>query len=361
LFQNTLELKLMTNTPDPGQITSHYSSLRRRYDQLHGDATLTDIVSGMSTTTNTVVGLPDDIAKIRSRGYAFASYLEQKAEVLGKQWRDVRRNVERAVETEAENLRRDIDQVRILVEQADKITSNPTVLGNRLPGIERELTDAETKLNAAKSRIKETYSALEQDISGATRQLSDINWYLDQRDEASFPFLAGETLFLAAKAEWVQTGKGGQDPDGILYLTSQRLVFEQKETTGKTLGLFGGKKTQELEWDIPLNQIEKVEAENKGFFGGKDMLYFTLGSGAKFDKITVEVKGGVACKFWAAQIGRMMTGGVNDERAIQPDAEMLESLRKAPTACHVCAATLPQITAGQLQIDCLYCGTVIRL
>ena len=78
-------------------------------------------------------------------------------------------------------------------------------------------------------------------------------------------------------------------------------------------------------------------------------------------QITVEVKGGVACKFWAAQVQRMLSGNTKDERAIQPDAEELEAIKKAPTACPSCGGTLPMLVAGQHQIDCVYCGAVIRV
>jgi hypothetical protein len=139
------------------------------------------------------------------------------------------------------------------------------------------------------------------------------------------------------------------------------MIFEQKETTGKTLGLFGGKKAQEVKWDVPLNLVQSVEAENKGLFGGKDMLHFGLKSGAKYPQITVEVKGGVACKFWAAQVQRMISGDTKDERAIQPDAETVAALQKAPTACPSCGGTLPQLVANQRQLDCGYCGATIRI
>ena len=92
------------------------------------------------------------------------------------------------------------------------------------------------------------------------------------------------------------TGKGKDDPDGILYLTDQRLVFEQKETTGKKLGLFGGKKDAGTRMGDSAPSDQGVKPENKGFLGGKDMLNFTLGSGAPYAAITVEVKGGVASR-----------------------------------------------------------------
>ncbi|MEM6528003.1 MAG: hypothetical protein AAF653_06890, partial [Chloroflexota bacterium] len=78
-------------------------------------------------------------------------------------------------------------------------------------------------------------------------------------------------------------------------------------------------------------------------------------------EVTIEVKGSADNKFWQKQINRMISGNLEDERAIEPDPEMLEALRNAPTACHVCGATLPRVVAGQTEIKCQYCGTVIRL
>jgi hypothetical protein len=103
-----------------------------------------------------------------------------------------------------------------------------------------------------------------------------------------------------------------------------------------------------------------VDAENKGLFGGKDMLIFNTSSG-QHQQITVEVKGGVDCKFWQKQIQRMVSGDANNERAIEPDPEMIDRLRQAPTACHVCGGTLPRLVAGQNQVTCDYCGSVIRI
>ena len=127
------------------------------------------------------------------------------------------------------------------------------------------------------------------------------------------------------------------------------------------MGMFGGKEVHEMKWEIPLNQVEKVDPENKGMFGGKDMLNFSLGSGAPYGAFVVEVKGGVDCKFWAKQIDRMINGDATDERAIEPDPEMIERLREAPTECHVCGGKLPMLVAGQNQMECGYCGSVIRI
>lgn len=346
---------------DKQQLLDQLQSVLSSVSDLQRKATFSEVADALASSTSTLSQLPDKIAGIRKRGYAFAAYLEQKTEVLEKRWRLTKGAVERSIQSEMDRVRPLIEQAAQRVDNLEKLKHIALSLKNGLPDAEREVKSAEEALAEAVRRLQSSYSTLQSDISQTDSQLWRINWFLDQLDEASFKLLAGEALFLAAKAEWVATGKGGQDPDGILYLTDHRLIFEQKETTGKTLGLFGGKKVQEVEWEIPLNQVNGVTAENKGFFGGKDMLNFTFKGGAKFDRATIEVKGEADCKFWAAQIERMIAGGANDERAIKPDAEMLEAIRNAPTACPVCAATLPQLVANQLQIDCAYCGAVIRV
>ncbi|MBA3871591.1 MAG: hypothetical protein H0X30_20790 [Anaerolineae bacterium] len=348
-------------TQDPNASVAAHEALQRQWKDLFGKISLPDISHTVTDTSDKLQKLPEQIVRIRQRGYVFASYLEQKRDVLVKRWDDIKRNILSSILSESGTFRTEYNRIDSLMTDLGRLISNPATLDSSMGPVKQRITDLENRIEATEKKLKTDLGSLPADVDQTLKQLTDITWYLDQKDEASFKFLAGESLFLAAKAEWVETGKGKTDPDGILYLSDQRLVFEQKETTGKTLGLFGGKKTQELKWEVPLNLIAEVKAENKGLFGGKDMLYFTLKSGAPFSQITVEVKGGVACKFWAAQIQRMISGNTKDERAIQPDAEELKAIKQAPTACPSCGGTLPMLVAGQNQIDCGYCGTVIRV
>ena len=342
------------------------ASVRRKFDSAHDDAGFDDISRELGTLSATVNTLTADVAQVRSRGYAFRSYLEHKAEVLNKNWDDIRRQAQRSIDDERDRLRASLREIETRLDKSE--TGGSVAMKMKFGGaavnlddIDGEVDELARLVSSAESRIKNAYSTMANDINGTKRQIDEINWIMDEKDEASFEFLAGEALFLIAEAEWVATGKGKQDPDGILYLTDQRLIFEQKEKTGKTLGFFGGKMEQEVEWEVPLHLVEDVKSENKGMFGGKDMLYFTLGSGAPHREITVEVKGSADNKFWMKQINRMKTGETKDERAIEPDPEVIESLKNAPTECHVCGATLPKIMAGQNQMDCQYCGAVIRI
>lgn len=343
-------------TTDP---SAKFNALTSKFDRLRENAGFPSITRELSDLSATVMKLPGEVGKIRTRGYAFRSYLEHKAEVLSERWDEVRQSAERTLEQEREHLRaqvRNLEQKMDMIRQA--VTASPQKAESLITDMDANVTELEKRVGSGDTLVKNVYSSLRQDIQQTQSQIAEINWIMDQKEEATFPFLAGETVFLAAKAQWV-TGK--DDPEGMLFLTDQRLVMEQKQKVGKVLGIFGGKKVQDVSWEVHLHQVEKVEAENKGFFGGKDMLYFTLGAGAPYPKITVEVKGSANCKFWVKQIQRMSTGEVNDERAIAPDQELIESLRKAPTDCHVCGASLPMLTAGQKQIECMYCGSIIRL
>ncbi len=350
-------------TQEPNPIAGQFETLHRRFKGLYDKISLPDVSRAITETSDKIQMLPSDIVKMRQRGYVFAAYMEQKSNVLGKRFDDIRHNVQSAIQSEADTFQTDYRRMDSLFTEGQRLAaSTPALLAGRLPTLEKQVEELEDRIKATEHKLIADLGTLPADANQSVQQLRDINWYLDQKDEASFKFLAGESVFLAAKAEWVATGKGKDDPDGILYLTDQRLVFEQKETTGKKLGFFGGKKEQELEWEIPLHMITDVKAENKGFLGGKDMLYFSLKAGAPHaPQITVEVKGGVACKFWAAQVNRMISGSTKDERAIEPDPEELEAIKKAPTACPSCGGTLPMLVAGQRQLDCVYCGAVIRV
>ncbi len=346
---------------DASQLTSRFDSLRNRALELNRDLLMEGISGELNTAAEAAATLPEAIKAVRQKGYTFAAYLEQKSDHLRQLWERAQIEARSALRSETMRLQMEVRQVEVFLQNAFSAATNPPELASILPNLEREIIDAETKLKAAHERVTALYVKVKQEIDQTREQVADIDWYLEQRNEASFPFQPEEKLFLAAKAEWSATGKGRQDPDGILYLTDKRLIFEQKEKTGKTLGMFGGKQTQELKWEVPLSQLEKVEAENKGLFGGKDMLHFSLRPGAITNQLTVEVKGKARCKFWAGQIERMVKGETEDERAIAVDAETLAAIREAPIPCHICGGTLPQLVLGQKSVKCDFCGAEITL
>lgn len=342
---------------ESAELESAVGEANSKFKELIGKVKLTTLASSITTLGNETTKLPTSIKEVRDRGYAYRSYLEYKVEVLEEQWTEVDEDLKHWVETESEELRDDLQHVEKLVQRLTN-AGITTAAQRQLARTQSAIEVLEEKIEAAEEHIESQYETIQREVSNTKRQLTEINWIMDMKDEASFDFGAAEEVFLVAKAEW---DDGDDKPDGMLFLTNHRLVFEQKEKTGKRFGMFGGKEQQGVLWEATISQIEDVTAENKGLLGGKDMVNLTLGSGAPYANITVEVKGGVASKFWAKQINRMATGNVEDERAIEPDPELVQRLRNAPTDCHVCGGKMPKIVEGQSEVECQYCGATIRI
>lgn len=332
-----------------------WSELQGVFSEMNDRVKLTSIVEEIGELGNTLEQLPTGIEEIRERGYIFSKFLEDKVVVMAEQWDDLDSEVKTWVREESDDLETRLDRAEKLIEKISE-HANPTAakqaLVNRLDTILDNLDD---KIDAAEDHVEGLYSALEREVLKTKQQLIKIAKLLQEKEEASFDFLAGESVYDVAKAEY---DDGGKKPDGNMFITDQRIIFEQKEKTGGTLG-FGKKAVQEHLWDVPLSSIEEVKSEDRGMFGGKDMVTLVLGSGAPFREITVEVKGGIDSKVWAREIQKMVKGDV--DRAVEPDPELIERLRQAPTDCPTCGGTLPQIMQGQSEVTCKYCGTVIRI
>jgi ElaB/YqjD/DUF883 family membrane-anchored ribosome-binding protein len=227
--------------------------------------------------------------------------------------------------------------------------------------LERAMDRMSTALSGAKTRIEGLYGQVPSNVSQTLSQIRQIEGYLKQADGATFEWLAGENIYLAVEAEWKKTGKGKDDPDGNLYITDQRIIMEQDEKKGGFIGI-GGKKEQGLLWEAPIGSIEDARPEKKGMLGGIDLIHLRMGSGAPFAETTIEVKGGINAEMFAGQLRRAASGEIERERGVDPDPAEVEALADAPTMCAVCGATFDQpVTRGMTQLECTYCGSVVRL
>ncbi len=337
------------------EFESTKSALRRRYDSLIRAVRLTSVQNDLARLSQVTAALPQKVQALRDRGYAYRAYFENKVQVLQEQWDAVDEELKAYQDEEAATLEEALQPISDLF--ADLAAHGATQGGQALLAqIEQLVNELETRVDAANDEVEGMYNALRREIDQMERQIKEVEKWLELAEEAEISFAPNESLYMAAKAEW---DDGADKPEGFLFLTDQRLIFQQNEKVGGRFG-FGGKRVAEVLWEIPVTSVEAIEAEKKGLLGGKDMLNMQLGSGAPFAALTVEVKGSEDCREWARHI-RRMASGETDERAIEPSAEMLEQLRNAPTDCLVCGAVLPQIQAGQTEVTCRYCGSVVRL
>ena len=235
------------------------------------------------------------------------------------------------------------------------------------PQVDRLTTQVEAlkgRAEAAQNSIRGSYDDFEDNVDSVEYHLEKLEWMLTELAEASFDLLATESGIMAVKAVWAKDGKERKDdPEGVLYLTDQRLIFEQKEkvATKKVLFIATEKKlVQEKLWEAPVALIEEAKARKEGFMNKDDFIEVHFGSGLSYDSAHVHVW--EPADEWMALIKRAKAKEFDATRAIAISAEEVEKVKSAPTQCPSCGGVINQIVLrGMDSISCEYCGAVIRL
>ena len=317
---------------------------------------LTDVQNDLADIETTLSLLPTEIEELRSRGYAFRSFLERKAGVMVRQWEEVHDRVVREVTRRTRELEREADAAGRSVRQAMSGQSS------QISRAKSTVDALERKVSASRSAVKAMYEPLKENVEQTRTQIEQIRWLLDQIDEASFQLHPIEDPIAACKAQYLESKKEG--PEGVLFLTDERLIFEQKEeiATKKILFIATEKETvQQLIFDVPVGQIDEAKASDKGFLGRKEMMELLFSPEADLSSATLRLFG-ADNEEWSGLVGRVKSGEIAKERATPKDEQAMEAARTAPTKCTTCGATIStEIVRGIREITCEYCGTVIRL
>lgn len=416
-------------------LQARIAKMRDDYDDLLEAVSMADVTKTLGDTATTIAELPNRIADLRRRKYAYANYLEHKAQTLGTQWEEVRVQIQQAIRRELMNAQSEVEALDRLwgeldaaiatgtgdagvsvspskssgkslgdimkqaaaeddkpvgggaasammnaLGQAQKSksgggqslqaalssskpvsTADESQIESLVDQLENAMSRAKNAIDNAKQRITGLYGTVPSNVSQTTSQLSEIETYLERAENATFEFLAGEDVYMVVKAEWKESGKKKDDPDGFFFITSHRVLMEQSEKKGGMLG-FGGKKQEGLLWESPLGSLESVEAEKKGLMGGIDLIHLRFGSGGPFGETTIEVKGGINAAFFEGKLKQAISGEIEKERGLERDQATVEALADAPTMCPMCGASFSDpITRGMTQLECAYCGAVVRL
>jgi predicted nucleic acid-binding Zn-ribbon protein len=331
--------------------------LQNKFGDLQESMLLTRVQTEMADVETALSLLPTEVERLRTRGYVFRSFLENKIGVLAEQWDEMKDRVADEVERRTRDLERDSDTAERALNQA---------LGgsaSRVSRAESAIDTLESKVRAAQSAVEAMYEPLQQNVNQTRFQIEEIRELLDQIDEASFQLHPVEDVVAFCKAQYIEREDEG--PEGLLYLTDERLIFERKEevATKKVLFITTEKETvQELIFEVPIGQIEEIKAsDKKKFLGRKEMLELFFAPEADLSGATLRLIG-AENEEWTRLIGRVKSGEIEKERTRPKDEEAVEAARVAPTKCATCGATISvEIVRGMREITCEYCGSVIRL
>ena len=346
------------------ELAREISNLKSKLQDLQKQARLSSVRDTVEDLQTNINGLPGRIAGLRSRGYVFESHLETNAAGLGAQWQAVRPQVMSQIERQSSELQAGLRPLEAQMTQLAGQANNPLMGRNTAKSLEAGLETLESKAKAAESSIRGMYDQVENGYSALNRDLSQIDWSLTELAEATFQLLATEGLIRAVKAVWCKTGKETkEDPEGVLYLTDQRLIFEQKQEVATKKVLFittEKKKIQGLQLEAPVALVETVETSRAGLLKNEDHIDVRFASGGPVSSAHFHIW--QSCDAWQALINRAKTRDFDKGRAVAIDQAAAEKVKSAPSQCPSCGGNIKQqVLRGMDTITCEYCGFVIRL
>ena len=345
------------------QVKLEIQNLQSSVKDMQSTARLTDIRDRVEDLGGAVSGLEKRIGDLREKGYAFEKELENQAADYAQDWAKISPDLKDEIEREAGSLARSL---RPLETRLAGLTGggSPASLKPSVERLKTELETLEGRIEAVEENIRGAYDQFQSDVNKLEHHLGKLEWTQTELSEASFQLLATESGIMAVKAVWAREGKQTkEDPEGVLYLTDQRILFEQKEkvATKKVLFIATEKKlVQELLWEVPVVLVEEAKSHKEGFLNKDDYLELTFESRAPMDKAHLHIwqRG----DDWVALVNRARAGDFDQTRAIPIDEAVLEKVKNAPTKCPSCGGAINQpILRGMENITCEYCGDVIRL
>lgn len=346
-------------------LSTRASSLSSELTRLRSEASLAGLRDSLEDLSGTLSGLPAALEKVRQEGYVYKSYLENKIQVLQEQWRGLGERIDREA----------AQQGRVLVREADALQRRLSAMGSNLnaaalDAVERDIGALEGKVGDIRSGIAGLFDNVQSNVHQTERQIQRIRWALEQVAEASFRLRTDENVVEAVEAQYLTEEKDG--PEGILYLTDQRIIFEQKEDVATKKFLFittEKERVQEVLLEAPVGSIEEARpSERRAIVRMKELLQLNLGPQAPVSQAVFQLK--EDSEAWQGYIGRVLSGDIDRERVgaeVAPvEEEVAVEARPAaaavPTNCPTCGANITtEIVRGMRSVTCEYCGTVIRL
>jgi hypothetical protein len=352
-------------TPTPTQqLDSEVSALQMQVNRLEDQARLSDVRDAVEDTQTLIRGLPQRVANLRQGGYAFEKELEDQAADFVRQWGSLYPSVMSQINLQSNSLQIALRSLEGQMAQLGRMKRNPSAARPVLSRVKTSADQLEARASAAERMVRGMYDGLSNEVSQLDGHLDETEWMMQQLGEASFKLVPTESGILAVKAVWYQGGKErDEDPDGVLYLTDQRLLFEQKEEVATKKVLFittEKKKVQRLEWETPVALVENVTTSKQGLLKNEDHVHVDFASGAPYPRIDLHIW--QPCETWAGSIKRARAKDFDGTRAVPIDQATAERVKAAPVQCPSCGATITQVVLrGMDSLTCEYCGYLIRL
>lgn len=301
--------------PDPAVValTEQVGQLQQRVNGLEPIVRFTSLRNQMRDKTfdERVSHLSESVQTLRTRGYKFEESLEQTSKALTEQWETLHPQLSQKLEEQAVLLKPDLYSVTSLMMELNESVNNPQRGKPLLAHAQIAVDDLESRSELAMAEINEPFTAYQAKLDKFLARLHNIETTLALVDGAKFQPNPDESAVIAAQAAWVRTEE--DHPEGILYLTNQRILFEQRQEVATAKFLFittESKLVHEILLNVTVDKIleAQVVSEGGGFLHPpEDHLVVTFKTGTPVPKVDFQLPDQLVA-LWQSLITQICTG-----------------------------------------------------
>ena len=321
-------------------------ALQAEVNGLQDVATLKAVHEDLAGLENDMRSLERMLADLRSRGYLIEKALEADITILSTQWERIKANADLILEAQTRLLGEQMAGIQKSMAELLGMTANMDAARPLYMQVKSGIASTEAQADAADDAVVATYDAYADEVETLAAHLQWVGWMLDALSTANFQLLATESGVAATEAVWERPGL--EPENGILFLTDQRILWEDRVDDF------------ELKLEQPLANLQEIKKEVDEATG-QEFLIFDLGAHGPYPTVRFAL-GLPVGDAWLKMIGRARAGDYATDRAVEIDPAELERIRNAPKQCSNCGAGLTApILRGQTEIICEYCGQVTRI
>jgi hypothetical protein len=328
--------------------------------------TLTSEISSINSQTNNVTqridkfneqvhSLSSRITSIRQGNYRVLTHLEKDQISLSEKWtklspdlRTITSQKSGIVESRTRNLQ------QALTHNQSRLDYN---LGN-LQGIDSNISELRLILSeiqgyvtSSLTPLEKNYQKIDLDLRKAERTVTLIN-------QASFPWIEGETPIISTKAKDLINNS-----NGIITLTNLNFIYEHEKeiVLKKRFFIVTEKKiVREVVVHKPIGMVTQITKGRVGLLKGSG-LFIEFAPESGIPEMKLDTKGNEA--EWITQSYNYIVSGQADQE-LSGITKQTESDKDTPQLliCQICGAPYNEkIYRGQISVNCKYCKTVITL
>ena len=295
-------------------IAASIAAISQSTTSLESRATLADAQADVNRLNELIGSLPDLLEDIRDRGYEFGRDLEQRINKIYSDWEAILPRVDDEIYRQSVNLSEGLAPMQDAVYRLSARRADAGV-ESQVSSVEGQIRQLESRARSAEDVVESLYSSISTEAYALQSELNRIDAILDRFEEAAFELAEEESPVAAVKAKYDVDGK--DDPEGFLFLTDKRLIFEQKEEVviKKVLFIPTEKElVQEVLVEVDEDDIESVKASKKGLGGHEDHLDLAFKQG-DVTQAHFHIDGQDA-DTWHGWLSDVMSGKIEEDTAV---------------------------------------------